>query len=98
MIIISYNNPTVFKEELTELFAEKTGITKKKSKETIAAFCELLKEQLQTGNDVNLYGFGRFTLAKIKERTYVSGLNGKKTVKPAHVQVIFKPNKDLLDK
>ena len=50
------------------------------------------------GNDVNVYGFGRFTLAKIKERTYVSGLNGKRTVKPAHVQVIFKPNKDLLEK
>ena len=46
--------------ELARNVAKKTGVSQKKAKEVIKAFVEEVVNQVNTGNKVNLVGFGIF--------------------------------------
>jgi DNA-binding protein HU-beta len=56
------------KAGLTDIIAEKTGLSKKDSDRAISAFTEAVKESLLNGEKVQLMGFGSFEVKTRKAR------------------------------
>ena len=52
------------KTELVAAIAEKTELTKKDAEKALAAFTEVVAEELKAGNKIQLVGFGTFEVAK----------------------------------
>ena len=57
------------KAELVEAIAADTGLTKKDSEAALKSFIENVSKELSKGNDVQLIGFGTFTVSKRAART-----------------------------
>ncbi len=49
---------TLTKANIVEAVAEANGYTHKKSFETVETLLELIKSELESGDDVMIYGFG----------------------------------------
>ncbi len=56
------------KSHLIDAIAEQNGFTKKKSSETIETILELIKSELESGDDVLISGFGKFCVKEKRER------------------------------
>ena len=86
------------KNALIAAVAEKKGLTKKESKEIIELAFDIMTEALESGDNVQIVGFGNF---KVKERTAREGVSlqskAKITFPPCKV-VSFKMGKTLRDK
>lgn len=54
--------------ELIDALAEKTGLTKAKTKEFLEAYAELLTEELLTAGSVQLPGIGKLKISERGER------------------------------
>ena len=86
------------KKDLATVIARETGFTKKKSQEIVETVFEEMKKQMSEGNDVQIYGFGKF---EIRERAARKGINPatKETIEiPATKVVGFKPAKALKER
>jgi integration host factor subunit alpha len=67
---------TLTKANIFDAVAERNGFTRKKSNETIEILLELIKSTLESGNDVMISGFGKFSVkqkAKRKGRNPATG-------------------------
>ena len=67
---------TLTKAHIVDSVAEKTGYTHKKSNETVKTVLELIKRSLESGEDVLISGFGKFSVkqkAKRKGRNPATG-------------------------
>ena len=53
---------TITKNSLVNLLHEEVGLNKREAKEFIEAFFEVIKLELENGNDVKISGFGNFNL------------------------------------
>lgn len=60
------------KKALSEIVAEKLGMTKKDANSAVEAICETVTEELAKGNKVDISGFGKF---EVKERAARQGIN-----------------------
>ena len=58
-------NKSVNKSELIDIISADTGVRKKHTERVINKFIDVVKDQLDQGNEVKMVGFGNFTL---KER------------------------------
>ena len=85
------------KAELIDAVAERTGLSKKDSDKALSAAFEVITSALQTGEKVQLVGFGVFD---IKERAARIGRNPR-TKEPIDIPAtrapVFKPGKILKD-
>ena len=54
--------PTLTKAQLAELLFDHIGLNKRESKDMVDAFFELIVQELVSGNDVKLSGFGNFQI------------------------------------
>lgn len=85
------------KAELVDAVAERTGLSKKDSDKALSAAFEVITSALQTGEKVQLVGFGVFD---IKERAARIGRNPR-TKEPIDIPAtrapVFKPGKILKD-
>ncbi len=77
--------------------AEKTGISKKQSKEIVEAVFESISNALQAGDNVQIVGFGNFKVKERAERKGVSLQSKDKIVFPPCKVVSFKIGKTLRD-
>ena len=59
---------TLTKAHIVEAVAEANGFTRKKSIETVETLLELIKQSLESGDDVLISGFGKFCVKKKKKR------------------------------
>ena len=59
---------TLTKAEITEAIYRRTNHTKAQSAELVEALFELIKHTLESGEDVLISGFGKFSVRKKQER------------------------------
>ena len=55
---------TLTKAHIIDAVAERNGFTRKKSIETVEILLELIKQSLESGDDVLISGFGKFCVKK----------------------------------
>ena len=83
------------KTQLVAAMSEKTGTTKKAVDTLLNAFLDVVTEELKNGSDIQLVGFGSFS---VKTRAARKGHNPitKKEIKiPACKSIAFKAGKGL---
>ncbi|MDO4372117.1 MAG: HU family DNA-binding protein [Clostridia bacterium] len=86
------------KMELISAIAEKAELSKKDAEKALTAVVESISEALQTGDKVQLIGFGSF---EVKNREARIGRNPKTKEEiriPASKTPVFKAGKALKDK
>jgi integration host factor subunit alpha len=59
---------TLTKADIVESIQNKLGFTKNKSAETIEMMLEIMKQALESGDDVLISGFGKFCVKEKRER------------------------------
>ena len=64
VLLGSIETPTLTKAELAELLFERLGLNKRESKDMVEAFFVLIHDELVTGGDVKLSGFGNFNIRR----------------------------------
>lgn len=86
------------KKELIELMFEKNFFeTKKKTEECLNFILDTAKEKLVAGEEVDLYGFGKFEVVERAEKNGRNPSTGEAIVIPAKKAVKFKTAKALKD-
>ena len=77
----------ITKKDLVEKISEKTGLTQVDTKIVIESFLDSVSKALQSGNNIEIRGFGRF---KIKEKRARTARNPR-TNEHIQVEAGFKP-------
>jgi len=85
------------KKDLTDIIAEKTGLTKKQTAQYIEAFIETVGEELAAGEKVLLSGFGTFLARESGAREGRNPRTGEIISIPAKTVPAFKPGITLRD-
>lgn len=85
------------KKDLADTLVDKYGYTKKEANEVVNSVFDEITAKLKKGYEVDLSGFGKFTVKSRKARTGVNPATGEK-IKIAATKVVgFKPAKALKD-
>ena len=85
------------KIDITEAIREKFGIPKKDSVRIVESLFEIIKGDLNRGNDVMISGFGKWTVNAKKERKGRNPQTGKAMMIDARKVVTFKSSIVLRD-
>jgi DNA-binding protein HU-beta len=85
------------KDEMIDLMANESGISKKQAAEALGAFMEGVTRQLKDGNKVSFAGFGTFSISQRKARTGRNPQTGDAIQIPATKVPVFKAGKNLKD-
>ncbi len=83
------------KEEMIEIMAQNSGITKKQAGEALQAFMDGVTKELKKGDKVSFAGFGTFSVSKRKARTGRNPQTGAAIQIPATKVPVFKAGKNL---
>ena len=83
------------KQELVSVVAEKTGFTKKDLTLVLEEFLGTMTDALVEGNEVSLFGFGKFVVSEKAETTARNPKTGLPVIVKAHNVVRFKPSSNL---
>lgn len=59
---------TLTKAQIVEEIRQRNGFSRKKSIETVEAMLEIMKESLESGENVLISGFGKFSVKEKRER------------------------------
>lgn len=82
---------TITKQQMVEMVAEGTNLTKKDVKMVIEKFFDKVEENLVQGNKVQLQNIGTFEAREVKERTTRNPRNPEETIfVPAHRKPVLK--------
>ena len=85
----------VKKSEFAQRIADKLGITKKEGAAFVEAFVEEVTKVMQSGDKLNITGFGIFKVADRKAREGVNPRTGEKIHIAASKKPRFTPGKVL---
>ena len=85
------------KAELIEKMAKSTGLPKKDTESVLKSFLETVSKELEKGHDVQLIGFGTFTVGKRAAREGRNPQTGEKVKIAARNAVTFKAGTALKD-
>ena len=86
------------KIELIERLSQKSGLQKKQAEDALSALTGLIIENLQSGKEVTITGFGTFSARHRSARKGVNPQNPKETMDiPAVTVPKFKAGKSLKD-
>ncbi len=85
------------KQELIAKVAEKAGLTKAQAQAALDACIEAVVEELKSGGEVRLVGFGTFSAPIRPERQVRIPTTGETKTLPAMRVPKFKPGKGLKD-
>ncbi len=84
------------KSELITSMAEKAEMTKKDAETALNAFINTVEETLETGEKVQLVGFGTFEVRDRKAREGTNPRNPEQVIQiPASKAPVFKAGKNL---
>jgi integration host factor subunit alpha len=86
------------KAEIIESICEKLDIPKKESARIVESVFDIIKDEMEKGNDVNISGFGKWTVKSKKERKGRNPQTGKEMKIDARRVVTFKASQVLRDK
>ena len=77
---------------------KQNGFTRKKSIETVETLLELIKSELESGDDVMISGFGKFCVKNKKKRKGRNPATGKDLILAPRKVVTFKWSGKLKEK
>lgn len=83
------------KQLLIEQIAELTGLRRSEAKKAVEGAMQIITQNLASGGNVYLRGFGTFAVRDAKERTARIVATGEPCIVPAHRAVKFKPCPEL---
>ena len=81
---------TLTKAHIIDEVAESNGYTRKKSIETVETVLELIKRSLESGEDVMISGFGKFSVNQKAERKGRNPATGEDMILEPRMVVTFK--------
>ena len=81
---------TLTKAHIVDAVIEQNGFTRKKSIETVETLLELIKSELESGDDVMIYGFGKFCVKNKKKRKGRNPATGKDLILAPRKVATFK--------
>lgn len=85
------------KAQLVDAVASKCDMPKTKAEAAIKSTLEAISEELQSGNSVQLIGFGTFSVSERSARTGINPKTKESIKIPAKKVAKFKPGKQLAD-
>lgn len=86
------------KDRIIEEIRIKNGFTKKKSTKTVEILLELIKRSLESGEDVLISGFGKFSVLEKKERKGRNPATGEAMMLEPRKVVTFQCSGKLRDR
>ena len=86
------------KADLISRMADKSKLTKKETELALKAFIESVEEALESGDKVQLVGFGTFETRERAERTGRSPKTGEEIKIAASTMPVFKAGKEFKDR
>jgi integration host factor subunit alpha len=89
---------TLTKAKIIDAVAESNGYTRKKSIETVETVLELIKRSLESGEDVLISGFGKFSVKQKAERKGRNPATGEDMILEPRRVVTFKSSGKLRGK
>ena len=89
---------TLTKAHIIDAVIEQNGYTRKKSIETVEILLELIKQSLESGDDVLISGFGKFCVKNKKKRKGRNPATGKDLILAPRKVVTFKWSGKLKEK
>ena len=89
---------TLTKAHIIDAVAERNGFTRKKSIETVEILLELIKQSLESGDDVLISGFGKFCVKKKKKRRGRNPATGEDLMLAPRKGVTFQSSMKLREK
>ena len=87
----------VKKQDLANALAEEYGISKKDATAYVQSVFDTIADTLKNDGTVDVFGFGKFTLAQRSARTGINPMTKEKIEIPASKSVKYKPAKTLKD-
>ena len=90
-------NETVTKADLVEEVIRNTELPRKESEVVVETVFESIIQALQTGDKIEIRGFGSFRTRERRGRTGRNPKTGAKVEVPAKKIPFFKPSKELKD-
>lgn len=86
------------KQELIDALAAKLGSGKQEAEKSLQAFVDVITDALRSGNEVNISGFGSFSVSNRAARMGVNPQNPEQKIQIAAVKVPkFRAGKGLKD-
>ncbi len=89
---------TLTKAKIIDAVAESSGYTRNKSIETVETVLELIKRSLESGEDVLISGFGKFSVKQKAKRKGRNPATGEDMILTPRRVVTFKCSGILRDK
>lgn len=83
--------------QLTDLFCEKSGMSRSGAAVFVKSFFETIIERVSEGEQVKVKGFGTFKQSVISDRESVNVNTGERIVIPGHTKITFTPDQSLKD-
>ena len=83
------------KAEIAERLFNEVGLNKREAKEFVDAFFEIIREALESGENVKLSGFGNFQLREKNQRPGRNPKTGQEIPISARRVVTFRPGQKL---
>ncbi len=91
------NNATITKADLIEEVLRITELPRKESEEVVETVFESIIQALQSGDKIEIRGFGSFRTRERRGRVGRNPKTGAKVEVPAKKIPFFKPSKELKD-
>jgi integration host factor subunit alpha len=89
---------TLTKAQIIDAIPEELGISRKKSVEVVETLLEIIKRQMENGEDVLISGFGKFCIKDKKARRGRNPATGSDMMLAQRRVVVFRCSKLLRDK
>jgi integration host factor subunit alpha len=89
---------TLTKIQIVESIQNQIGFPKNRSSEIVETLLEIIKSTLESGEDVMVYGFGRFSVKEKKERRGRNPATGEDMMLRPRKVVTFKCSGKLRDR
>jgi len=89
---------TLTKAQIIDAIPEELGISRKKSVEVVETLLEIIKRQMENGEDVLISGFGKFCIKDKKARRGRNPATGSDMMLTQRRVVVFRCSKLLRDK
>ena len=89
---------TLTKARVVEAISEHNGYTYKKSAETVETLLEIIKQTLESGEDVLISGFGKFIVKQKSERRGRNPATGEDMMMRPRKIITFRCSRQLREK
>ena len=89
---------TLTKTQIIDTISSKTPMSKKKASEAVESIIDVIKNSLESGEEVMISGFGKFNLKDKRERIGRNPSTGNPMMISSRRVVTFKSSQKLRDK